>query len=334
MSHDAFISHSTHDKTAADATCAALEASGVRCWIAPRDIRPGAEWGEAIIDAINHSRVIILVFSANANESPQIRREVERATNKGIPIIPLRIQDIAPTRSLEFFIGNVHWLDALTPPLATHLRQLVETVKALLQIDPTPPRIVSPSIAVVAPVSSLGINRQLVATIILMCLGLFAAAIGIWWFTAEKVPQPQATSSAPVLAQSPAQLAKAIVDPNLIGTFEHDRAIDDYDWRFVYSIAPDGTYRMVTTQEEDGTYPCCQRRVPHHWRQDWSRTHGNLPCGWQCSDRGEERHSSGCIPTGTTDCSNRSGPSSHARDLACCYCTRRRDLDVNNPEQT
>jgi hypothetical protein len=88
MSHDAFISYSTHDKAAADATCAALEGSGIRCWIAPRDIVPGAEWGEAIIEGINHCRVLILIFSANANDSPQIRREVERAVSKGVPIIP------------------------------------------------------------------------------------------------------------------------------------------------------------------------------------------------------------------------------------------------------
>ena len=133
-----FISHSTRDKTAADAACAALEAAGIRCWIAPRDITPGAEWGEAIIEAINQCRVMVLIFSTNANESSQIRREVERAVSKGTPIIPLRIEDIAPARSLEYFIGNVHWLDAMTPPLEAHLRRLVESVKALLKIAPVP----------------------------------------------------------------------------------------------------------------------------------------------------------------------------------------------------
>jgi TIR domain len=35
MAHDVFISHSHADKPAADAACAALEARGIRCWIAP-----------------------------------------------------------------------------------------------------------------------------------------------------------------------------------------------------------------------------------------------------------------------------------------------------------
>ena len=50
MAHDVFISYSTKDKPTADAACAALEAKGIRCWIAPRDILPGSDWGEAIID--------------------------------------------------------------------------------------------------------------------------------------------------------------------------------------------------------------------------------------------------------------------------------------------
>ncbi|HTV30428.1 MAG TPA: TIR domain-containing protein [Xanthobacteraceae bacterium] len=135
MPFDVFISYSVEDKLTAQAVCATLESNGVRCWIAPRDITPGSEYGDAIVEAINHSRALVLVFSSNANQSPQIRREVERAVSKGLPIVPLRIEDIAPTQSLEYFIGAVHWLDALTPPLEHHLQRLAEAVKALLRID-------------------------------------------------------------------------------------------------------------------------------------------------------------------------------------------------------
>src|SRR5262252_2384262 len=128
-------SYSSQDKTAADAACAVLERAGIRCWIAPRDIRPGQEYGHAIIEAIDQCRVMVLIFSANANDSRQIHREIERAVSKGVPIIPLRIEEVVPTRSMEYFLGAIHWLDALTPPLEKHLQQLVEAVKALLQID-------------------------------------------------------------------------------------------------------------------------------------------------------------------------------------------------------
>ena len=83
-----FISHSSKDKTIADAVCATFEANGLRCWVAPRDVRPGAAWGAAIVDAIQNSRVMVLIFSDNANTSGQIAREVERAADSGITIVP------------------------------------------------------------------------------------------------------------------------------------------------------------------------------------------------------------------------------------------------------
>jgi TIR domain len=249
MPHDAFISYSSHDKTAADAACAALEASGVRCWIAPRDITPGVEWGAAIIDAINQSRVLVLIFSARANGSPQIRREVERAVHKAIPIIPLRIEDIAPTDSLEYFIGTVHWLDALTPPLEAHLRRLTESVKALLKIA-APERLSPP------PQPRHG--RRMQATVVAAIGGLVVLAAGLWWLVAAKLPPaqplpPTATRETPP-AVPPVTPTQARIDPAVVGTFALDTVGDGYNWSVVQSIFADGTWRSAITQEEDGTY--------------------------------------------------------------------------------
>ncbi|MGH9775002.1 MAG: toll/interleukin-1 receptor domain-containing protein [Candidatus Acidiferrales bacterium] len=132
MAHDVFISHSSKDKTVADAVCTTLEQHKIRCWIAPRDIEPGQEWGESIIDAIQGSLVMILIFSASANDSPQIRREVERAVNKSVIIVPLRIEDVALTKSLRYFIASVYLLDALTPPLESHLEPRAGVVGGIL----------------------------------------------------------------------------------------------------------------------------------------------------------------------------------------------------------
>ena len=135
MQFDVFISYSSHDKSIADATCAALESAGIRCWIAPRDILPGADWGAAIMDALDTCRAMVLIFSSHANASPQIRREVERVVGRGIPIIPVRIEETTPTKALAYFMGPVHWLDAMTPPLEQHLRRLANSLKTLLAVE-------------------------------------------------------------------------------------------------------------------------------------------------------------------------------------------------------
>src|SRR6185436_5546378 len=132
MAHDVFISYSSKDKIAADALCATLEAHGILCWIAPRNISYGSDYGEAIVDGINESRVMVLVFSSHANTSPHIKREVDRAVSKSLTIIPIRIEDVAPTRALEYYISPVHWLDAVAPPLEPHLEALAGRIQILL----------------------------------------------------------------------------------------------------------------------------------------------------------------------------------------------------------
>ena len=140
MAHDVFVSHSAKDKLVADAIVARLEAESVRCWVAPRDVVPGADWGESIVDAIESSRIMILIFSKNANESPQIKREVERAVDKGVYIIPFRVDNIEPTKSLEYFISTAQWMDAFPPPLERHFETLAKTVNAILAgAPPVPP---------------------------------------------------------------------------------------------------------------------------------------------------------------------------------------------------
>ncbi len=133
MTHDVFISHSTMDKTAADAVCTALESQGLRCWIAPRDISAGKDWGAAIIQAIKDARMVVLIFSANADNSHPVKSEIERAYNKQIPIIPFRIEDAPPSGSLEFFLSSRQWLNAFPPPLDGHLQHLGQVVRQIME---------------------------------------------------------------------------------------------------------------------------------------------------------------------------------------------------------
>ncbi len=139
MAHDVFISYSSKDKPTADAVCAALESRGVRCWIAPRDVLPGVPYAAALVSALRDSRIMVLVFSSDSNQSPQVLREVERAATRGLAIIPIRIEDVMPTSEMEYYISSRHWLDALTPPLEQHLVRLCDTVKIILAGPPSPP---------------------------------------------------------------------------------------------------------------------------------------------------------------------------------------------------
>src|SRR5580698_1422261 len=197
MPFDVFISHSHQDKATADAACSALETAGIRCWIAPRDVPPGADWAGAIVAAINHCKAMVVIFSSGANQSKQIHRELQRAFEQEKPVIPFRIENVTPADNLAYYMGPVHWLDALTPPIETHLRNLVASVSALLQSGPDAKPTLSPdqpnglpsfrsqSSPIATETHRFRPGGRLVVTVGIICL---AGALGAGWFLGERTP--------------------------------------------------------------------------------------------------------------------------------------------------
>jgi hypothetical protein len=135
MDHEIFVSYSQPDREHAFELTEHLELNGLRVWIAPRNVSPAAEWAAEIIDAISSARVMVLLFSANSNGSPQVRREVERAVSKDIRILTFRIEEVLPSKSLEYFLSGQHWLDGFPPPREAHYARLCTSLRRWLSAD-------------------------------------------------------------------------------------------------------------------------------------------------------------------------------------------------------
>src|ERR1035437_643246 len=131
-----FISHASKDGAIAAQVCSLLEGDGIACWIAPRDISPGRAWGDQIIDGIESARVMVVILWANANASAFVRNELERAISKGKVVIPFRIQDVQPSRSLALFVSASQWIDAWAPPLHSRVHVLAVAIRGLLSLPP------------------------------------------------------------------------------------------------------------------------------------------------------------------------------------------------------
>jgi adenylate cyclase len=125
-----FISYASQDAAVASSLCAAIEASGVPCWIAPRDVRPGETYAAAIVNAINDSQILVLVLSRHAIDSPHVLREVERASSKRRPVLSIRMDATELPPELEYFLSANQWLDASGGPIENVLPALLETVRA------------------------------------------------------------------------------------------------------------------------------------------------------------------------------------------------------------
>ncbi len=112
MKYAAFISHAGEEKKLAIKIVRILEASGLSCWISRRDIAAGDVYGKDIINALESSHICILILSRLSNTKPGVHNEVERAFSKRIPIICLRVENVKPSKELEYFISSVQWIDA------------------------------------------------------------------------------------------------------------------------------------------------------------------------------------------------------------------------------
>jgi hypothetical protein len=132
MVRDVFISHAHKDGEIAGAICQKLESAGVKCWIVPRDIAAGEDWTKAIRNAIEASRVMVLVFSENTNVAPHIEREIANAFYVGRIIIPFRLTKALPGRDLLFYLGDAQWFDAPGPSIEQDLDALAARIKGLL----------------------------------------------------------------------------------------------------------------------------------------------------------------------------------------------------------
>src|SRR6516162_5748768 len=136
MAHEVFIIHAYKDKGIADAICRELESANARCWIAPRNISTGEDWAKAIRKAIDSSRVVVLVLSENANTATHIEREIANAFYTERIIMPFRLDNAIPRRSILSYLGNVRWFDSVNLPVEQNLQPFAARVKEVLSALP------------------------------------------------------------------------------------------------------------------------------------------------------------------------------------------------------
>ena len=128
--YSAFISYATEaDRETAFRIVEHLEAFGLKCWIAPRNVRAGKQYAGEIVRGIGTSRCFLLLLSQASNSSKFVRREVEQADRKDKPIYAVRIQEVDPSDDLQLFLSEIHWIDAWKGDLAAHIKPLGELLR-------------------------------------------------------------------------------------------------------------------------------------------------------------------------------------------------------------
>lgn len=133
MKYDVFISYSSHDQKVVEGLCAYLEAHKIRCFVAYRDISKGVVWAQAIVEALEESRMMVVVFSEHFNNSYQVDREIELASEDKKTILTFRISNAAFKGAKKYYLKNINWIDAFPNPQQV-FGSVAENVARLLDI--------------------------------------------------------------------------------------------------------------------------------------------------------------------------------------------------------
>lgn len=115
------------NKDASIAVCHVLEQNGIRCWMAPRDIPPGAEYGDLIDDALKSCTVVVILFSQPASVSPWVKGEINVAFEEQKTIIPFRLDQTPLQGQNRIMLNQRHWIDAY-PDYEVKFKDLVAAV--------------------------------------------------------------------------------------------------------------------------------------------------------------------------------------------------------------
>jgi TolB-like protein len=246
----AFISYASQDGAVAQAVCQALEGAGLACWIAPRNVRAGDFYADAIVQAINSCRVLVLILSRSAIDSPHVLREVERASAKARPIISIHTDATPLPPGLEYFLSASHWLDASKGPVSAVIPALIEAVRghqAGIGQGATAGAAVGATAGTKLPQAAVGAVARVAwpklagtLLVLLMAAGLLYLVVDKIWLSkrdgAAAVPAVASAGASPSFAPPPHSVA-VLPFENLSGDPKQDYFSDGLSEELLNSLA-------------------------------------------------------------------------------------------------
>ena len=142
MNIDVFISHHTSSSLhITEAICNSLESNGIKCWYAPRDTV--GDYASSIVDAIYSCRVFVLVLNKESSYSEDVLNEINLAVDRmraseDISILPFHISKDEISGKAKYYLGRMHWIDAIDPPMMDRIKELTNKVQTYLGKVPIP----------------------------------------------------------------------------------------------------------------------------------------------------------------------------------------------------
>jgi hypothetical protein len=203
MSNHVFVSHSHQDAPAAELIVQALEKRGVTCWMAPRDVPPGGSYAESILNGIESASCFVLIYSQHSNFSSHVLREVERALKFDLNIVPIRFDDSAPSKSLDYLLATVHWLAIAPDSRDRSIVKAAEQIAAWMAKSRSTPPGAEPARAPAALPSAMApvAPRPKRALLWIAALAVIGASLIYWLVSKNSAPASSPTTTSTTATQ-------------------------------------------------------------------------------------------------------------------------------------
>ena len=163
--YDLFISYAKKNFETAQYVVDRLESKGLKCFIAPRDIKTGANYAVEIVSAISDATAVLLVFSQESDKSGYVLREINSAVSRNKTIIPMKIEEFTSSEAMEFYLGVTQWLDAYPDISEAHINEVLSIVNGIkgqnvVATEQKKKRIIGPQLCKISEAASIGFSGK------------------------------------------------------------------------------------------------------------------------------------------------------------------------------
>ncbi len=130
---EVFVSYATSDLGMAQKVCEALSAQKINYWLAPEKVETGDSFLAAIMDGLQSTKLIAVILSRAASQSPWVKSEIVMAISCGTPVLPFRIEEFELPKDFRLLMVQSQWQNAYLGPVDQHVDRFVTRIKDKLR---------------------------------------------------------------------------------------------------------------------------------------------------------------------------------------------------------
>lgn len=130
ISKNILISCTASDLHTADNIRHFLEQNGFSCRVQGGNKSSYDSTGDDPAEVFGWADAFVLIVSEAANLSGGIRRDIDEAVNCGLSVLPIRVEDIEPSRSLRYYLGPYQWIEAFGDEIDKYLEVLLKALRS------------------------------------------------------------------------------------------------------------------------------------------------------------------------------------------------------------